>query len=182
MVTALSDLRDTSAADLLEHDQIEITRKAVTVKKNGSRRAAADEATRMKDLTEASGASEEAMTALGFPKAGPAGESTSATVPIATIDNSKRLMQTINFADAATPGVKRKPKDVVGCEIWIKIDGPLPGSEKDCVFLALDTQTPYVVDFDPADAGKTAHYMIRWQFKDGSKSAWGETVSATITG
>src|SRR5688572_1005260 len=71
MVTAIGNMRDTWGEDLLEHDQIEINRKAVTLKKNGSRRTAADEAIRMRDLAEASGASEEALTAMGFPKAGP---------------------------------------------------------------------------------------------------------------
>jgi hypothetical protein len=49
------------------------------------------------------------------------------------------------------------------------------------VFLGLDTKTPYVAHFEPEDAGKTAYYMLRWLMADGSVSAWGETISATIT-
>jgi hypothetical protein len=64
----------------------------------------------------------------------------------------------------------------------VKIDGPPPGDEKDCQFLALDRNTPYLMEYDASQAGKTAHYMLRWQLRDGSRSAWGETVSATITG
>jgi len=32
------------------------------------------------------------------------------------------------------------------------------------------------------DAGKMAHYVLRWRMRDGSVGAWGDTVSATITG
>ena len=42
--------------------------------------------------------------------------------------------------------------------------------------------TPYVAEYDGADAGKMAHYMLRWRMRDGSTTAWAETVSATITG
>ena len=69
----------------------------------------------------------------------------------------------------------------VGCEIWVKVDGPPPTSEKDCTFLSLDTKSPYVADFEATEANKTAHYMLRWQLRDGSKGTFGETVSATIT-
>jgi hypothetical protein len=36
-------------------------------------------------------------------------------------------------------------------------------------------------EYLPEHAGKTAHYLLRWHFRDGSKSAFRETVSATIT-
>jgi hypothetical protein len=66
-------------------------------------------------------------------------------------------------------------------EIFVKVGEPAPASEADCVFLAIDTVTPYVASFGPDDANKVAHYMLRWRMSDGSVSAWGETVSATIT-
>lgn len=46
----------------------------------------------------------------------------------------------------------------------------------------LDMITPYSASFDAEHAGKMVHYMLRWQFKDGTYSRWSETVSATITG
>jgi len=64
----------------------------------------------------------------------------------------------------------------------VKIDGPPPADEKDVVFLTLDAFTPYVAEYGGDRAGKTAHYMLRWRMRDGSVGAWGETVSATITG
>lgn len=116
--------------------------------------------------------------ALGIPTASPESLTPSAsTVPVATVDTSKRLQHTIHYLDAAAGGNKKRPRGVDGCEIWVKIGAELPGSEKDCMFLALDRSTPYLVEYDAVDAGKTAHSMLRWQLADGSKSAWGETVS-----
>lgn len=137
----------------------------------------------LRDRVKAEGVADDKYAALGFPTSGPVGESVSnATVPVATVDTSKRLQHTIHWKDAAPGASKRKPKDVFGLEIWNKIDGPPPGSEKDCGFVTLDTGSPHLVEYDAEHAGKMVHYMLRWQFKDGSKSAWGETVSATITG
>ena len=46
----------------------------------------------------------------------------------------------------------------------------------------VDAFTPYLAEYDATEAGKTAHYMLRWHMRDGTNGAWGETVSATITG
>lgn len=104
------------------------------------------------------------------------------TRPTATVDTSERLRHTIKFADEATPDQKRKPAGTVGCQIFEKVGGNAPTDEKECSFVALDTATPYVREFDGADAGKMVHYILRWQLKDGSYSSWSETVSATVTG
>lgn len=47
-------------------------------------------------------------------------------------------------------------------------------------FLALDTASPYDIDFDQADGGKRAHYLARWQKTDGTFLTWSELASATI--
>ena len=43
-------------------------------------------------------------------------------------------------------------------------------------FLALDTRTPYRADWTGADAGKIAHYLLRWVNTRGEKGPWSETV------
>jgi hypothetical protein len=181
MMMTFGAVRDELSDKLAAKDIAHAADLAATVDKDAALAAAVEQIRTIRDLLKAHGVSEPKYTALGIPAAGPSLPST-ASVPVATVDTSKRLQQTINFADSASPNIKRRPRGTVGCEIWIKIDGPPPGSEKDCVFLALDTATPYVVTFDAADAGKTAHYMLRWQLADGSYTAFGETISATITG
>jgi len=98
------------------------------------------------------------------------------------LSTSERLRHTIDWTDAAALDNRRKPRGAMGAEIWVKIDGPPPGNEEDCRFLTLDAFTPYMKEYAPTESGKMAHYMIRFRMRDGSVSAWGETVSAIIAG
>lgn len=120
------------------------------------------------------------IAALGIPIS-QAETAPTATRPTATVDTSERLRHTIDFRDEAAPNIKRRPAGAIGCEIFIKIGGAPPVDDKECDFLTLDTNTPYLAQFNGADAGKTAHYMLRWRLKDGT-SPWSTTISATITG
>ena len=100
--------------------------------------------------------------------------------PVATIDTSHRLQHTISFVDELTPTSRAKPDGVTGCEIWVKI-GDTPSDPSELKYLATDTRSPYVAEFDGADAGKTAYYMLRWVNSRGERGPWSQTVSATIT-
>ncbi len=91
----------------------------------------------------------------------------------------------IDPPDESTPTSKAKPKGVMGCEIWVKVSpagDPPPVGADGLTFLTLDTARPYIAEFDGADGGKTAHYMLRWVRSNGDKGPWSETVSATISG
>ena len=106
------------------------------------------------------------------------------TRPIGTVDTSQRLRHEIRFSDEATPTSRAKPAGVMGCEIWVKVaaTGEAPPADPDELsFVAMDTATPYIVEYDGADGGKTAHYMLRWVKSGGEKGPWSETISATIT-
>jgi hypothetical protein len=105
---------------------------------------------------------------------------TPTTRPIAQVDTSQRLRHTISFSDETTPSRRGKPEGVRGCEIWVKIGDPAPVDASEADFLAFDTASPYVSDYSGADAGKTAHYMLRWVNTREEKGPWSTTVSATI--
>ena len=107
------------------------------------------------------------------------------TRPVALVDTSQRLRHEIAFADEGTPTRKAKPSGAMGAEIWRAITAAgaaAPVDPSGYTFIALDTSTPYVLDFAGADAGKTAHYILRWVNTRGQKGPWSETVSATIGG
>jgi hypothetical protein len=104
------------------------------------------------------------------------------TRPVATVDTSQRLAHTISFMDEETPTKKAKPAGVLGAEIWVKIGDTPPADPSELSFLALDTNTPYLAEYTGAQAGKKAHYMLRWVSTRGDKGPWSETVSATIPG
>lgn len=105
------------------------------------------------------------------------------TRPIGMVDTSQRLRHEIRFADEATPTSRAKPDGVTGCEIWVKVaaQNEPPADPGELSFVSMDTASPYVVEYDGANGGKTAHYMLRWVKTGGEKGPWSETVSATIT-
>jgi hypothetical protein len=101
--------------------------------------------------------------------------------PLATVDTSQRLRHEIKFVDEATPTSRAKPSGAMGCEIWVKV-GAAPADPSELTFVALDTASPYIAEYNGADAGKTAYYMLRWVNTRSEKGPWSETVAATITG
>lgn len=106
------------------------------------------------------------------------------TRPIGMVDTSQRLRHEIRFVDEATPTSRAKPQGVMGCEIWVKVaptGDPAPADPDELSFVAMDTASPYITEYDGANGGKTAHYMLRWVSTSGEKGPWSETVSATIT-
>jgi hypothetical protein len=102
--------------------------------------------------------------------------------PVATVDTSQRLRHVISFVDEQTPGSRAKPAGVMGCEIWVKVGPTPPLDVSECRYLATDTATPYTAEYDGADGGKIAHYLLRWVNTRGERGPWSQTVSATITG
>ncbi len=100
--------------------------------------------------------------------------------PVVTVDTSQRLQHSIAFADETTLTSRAKPDGVRGAQIWVKIGDPPPVDPDELTFLATDTRTPYVANFDGADANKVAHYMLRWESTRGDVGPWSETASATI--
>jgi len=104
------------------------------------------------------------------------------TRPVGQVDTSQRLQHTISWRDESAPNSKAKPAGVRGAEIWLYI-GPTPPADPSLAhFVALDTASPYVLVHDAADAGKLAHYLLRWVNTRSEPGPWSETISATITG
>jgi hypothetical protein len=107
------------------------------------------------------------------------------TMPVVRVECGARLQHTIHFTDSATTTRKGKPAGVLGAEIWVNvlpIGQPTPGDPDTFRFVALDTETPYMLDFDAADGGKNAHYLLRWVNSTGQKGPWSETPTVTVGG
>ena len=181
VVTQLDSKKDTFNTDMTGHVSKQAAAKAQTETKNASREVLEEALRSLRNVAKAAGVSEAAMAALGIPVSSGAAPS-NATVPAGSVDTSERLRHTISWTDAASLDNKRKPRGAMGCEIWRKLDGPPPTDEKECTFVTLDAFTPYLAEYPGSDAGTMAHYLLRWRMRDGSVGAWGETVSATITG
>ena len=105
-----------------------------------------------------------------------------AAAPVGDVDTSQRLRHIVNFRDPLSSAPRAKPAGVMGCEVWVKVGGPPPADPSECHYLATDTRTPYTAEFDGAEGGQMAHYMLRWVSTRHEPGPWSETVSATITG
>ena len=180
-VDDLKTAKDTFAASLTDHVAKQAAAKAATQVKEADRDQTEAMLRLLRNIAKANGTSEANMAALGIPSSSGAAPS-NATVPAGSVNTSERLRHTLEWTDAASLDNRKKPRGVMGCEIWVKLDGPPPVDEKECTFLTLDAFTPYLAEYSGTDAGKMAHYLLRWRMRDGSVSAWAETISATITG
>lgn len=103
------------------------------------------------------------------------------THPVGQADTSQKLRHIISWRDSATPTSKAKPNGVWGCEIYYKTGGDAPVDYKECEPAGIDRTTPYLLEFEGADAGKTVWYLLRWIMNSGEKGAWSPHFSATVT-
>lgn len=95
---------------------------------------------------------------------------------------SFRLLFSQCRRDESMPNSEAKPVGARGAEIGGFI-GPTPTSDPaQAHFVALDTASPYLLVHEAADAGKLAHYLLRWVNTRSEPGPWSEPLSATITG
>lgn len=105
------------------------------------------------------------------------------TRPVVRVDFSKRLRHRIAYADQKTPTRRARPRGVTGVEIWVRVAAPgeaPPSGPGELRFVRFSTRTPAVVEYGGDDAGRTAHYMLRWLSSRAQPGPWSETASATI--
>lgn len=88
----------------------------------------------------------------------------------------------MDFRDASNPSRRGKPDGVYGAKLYLKIGGTPPAGIAECVFVALDTATPYTYEFLPAAAGKTSWRIACWVTPRQEDSPCSETVGGTIPG
>jgi hypothetical protein len=101
--------------------------------------------------------------------------------PSAVIDITPRLRHILRVENQTSTGTtKGKPAGVLGAEVWCKIGSEPAGDGSDAQYLGMVTRNPFVVNYAPGDAGKTAYFMLRWTTRTGEKSNWSETETATI--
>jgi hypothetical protein len=187
-LTPLTTARTDFTAALTEHNSAKQTAKAARQTKVERRKEFEAAIRKITQQLQASGAvddTERAALGITVPDTirTPATEEIR-TRPIGIVDTSQRLQHTICFSDESTPTKRAKPAGVLGCEIWVKLTAPgeQPRTGTDELrFVDLATASPYVVEYNGGDGGKTAHYMLRWIRRNGIKGPWSETLSATIT-
>jgi hypothetical protein len=128
MLTAIGAGRDDFSDGLDEHNIAQDNARAKTIAKDQKREALEVLIKQAVAIVKANSVADDKYAALGVPSSATV-ETPTASIPVGRVDTSERLRHTIDFRDAATLGVKRRPRGVTGCEIYVKIDGPPPGNE-----------------------------------------------------
>lgn len=100
--------------------------------------------------------------------------------PKAIISINSRMRHVLRvFNQTGTSTAKSRPAGTRGCEVWRTI-GNMPESMAEMEYVDLITRNPFVIDYSGEDAGKQAHYVLRWVSTSGEKGPWSATESATI--
>jgi hypothetical protein len=182
-VSAINRENDTFEAQLDAWDAAQLAEDQAAEAKKGGRQSVLDEIRRQRNISYAdTTVSDETRAGYGLPPRDKTKTTTAApaTAPLGHIDYGK-LKHTIHFRDAATPDKKAKPKGMKGCDIYRAIGAP-PTSEDDYRYVTNDSDSPHVMFYEMADAGKRVYYLLRWVSNLGETGEWSETIEATING
>jgi hypothetical protein len=102
------------------------------------------------------------------------------TYPEFFIDSSVIRRVTIHFFDQGKAKSKAKPAGQHGAEIrWAILDMP-PASVADLIHSSFDTHTPFTLEFDENQRGKTVYFCLCWENTRGEKGPWSEIGNAII--
>jgi len=182
-VTAIKNTNDAFETTLDAWDAIQLEEAGLSETKTNERRDVLDEMRRQRNVAYADTSITEATLAnYGMPPRDKVKTASSAptTAPMGWVDYGK-LKHVIHFRDSATPDKKAKPKGMKGCDIY-RCVGTVPTSEDDYRYVANDSDSPYTIYYDMADANKKVYYLLRWVSNSGEVGEWSETIEATING
>lgn len=104
------------------------------------------------------------------------------TYPVGKADTSMLRRVTIHFADqhATEETAKAKPAGQHGVEIlWAIRDMP-PALLKELTNSSFDTHTPFTLEFEEDERGKTIYFCLCWENTRGEKGPWSPIGSAVI--
>jgi len=105
-----------------------------------------------------------------------------ATAPALEIVAATPLQHTLGYHDTADPKKRGKPVGVAAMELYCQIGDSPTISRENAKFVGLITRQPYVMNFSPADVGKTAHYWGIWANAKGAPGPCSLPISLTKAG
>jgi len=91
------------------------------------------------------------------------------------------LAQVIRYADATNPDKRAKPANVKALMLFCAVGTTPPATPEAMPLKAMATRQPVMVQFGPADAGKTAYYYGRWASESGLMGPWSALASMGVT-
>lgn len=100
------------------------------------------------------------------------------SAPIVSVLPAANCQHVITFAHAGTRGAQ--PIGSSGAEIYIAVREECPIDDSGFRFAAWAIRSPHILQFSDADAGRTAHYRLRWINAKGESGPWSPTVTAEV--
>jgi hypothetical protein len=102
------------------------------------------------------------------------------TYPDYDIDSSVIRRLKINFFDQGKKKSKAKPAGQRGAIIrWVISDVPIV-NVADLIHSAFDSHTPFTLEFEGDERGKTVYFCLCWENTRGERGPWSEILSAVI--
>jgi len=101
--------------------------------------------------------------------------------PVGKLIPGERLKHTIHIVDSDS-GKKAQPAGVSACEVWRKVGGTAPASEKDLSYVGSTANHTFTCTFDGTEAGEMVNYWIRWVNSKNDKGTWGQMFGGNVQG
>jgi hypothetical protein len=102
------------------------------------------------------------------------------TYPDYDIDSSTIRRLVLNFYDYGQKKSKAKPAGQHGAEIkWVISDTPIV-DVAELIHSSFDTRTPFTLDFQGHERGKTVYFCLCWENTRGEKGPWSAIQNAII--
>jgi hypothetical protein len=102
------------------------------------------------------------------------------TYPDYEIDTSTLRRLILQFYDQGQKKSRAKPPGQHGAEIlWVVSEVPVVDMTE-LTHSMFDTHTPFILDFQGHERGKTVYFCLRWENTRGEKGPWSEIKSAII--
>lgn len=181
----LADVKDEFKAKVADADARRIAYEAALEAEKDARRAAIAEARFLaQQVQRETGITNTDRAELGLtvPDTKPTPPPVPDSFPVVVVDTSKRLRHALKLTDNNNPTRRARPAGVAYAELSVYVGTTPPTDTNQFKLLGIVKKSPHIVEYQSADAGKTAYYNLRWVNTSGEKGPWSETVSATITG
>lgn len=104
-----------------------------------------------------------------------------ATAPVIAVIMATPLQHTLAYHDETQPEtVKAKPNGVQFCEVHCVVSATAVIDQALIPIKKMVTKSPFTIDFDSADVGKSAYYAARWINANGLFGPWSAIANFTV--
>lgn len=101
--------------------------------------------------------------------------------PVLTVQSAANLSLILRARDsAASPSVKAKPYGVTRAQVHFVVSATPVTDPALLTEVSSQTKTPFVLNFNAADAGKQVYVAARWATRTGAFSPWSPMVNFTV--